>query len=139
MTRQTRRRRKDNLGGFQTNLGVPETQLDHKKFAYRWINEDHLHARTEADDYDKVKVDAASDDLGTTISRVVGKHEDGSPKRAYLCAKPRKLYEEDRKAHDATVDETMTAIRGQAQGATPSNPTPENTYRPTAGIKIENG
>lgn len=139
MSRTPRRRRAQNLSGMRAKLGVNERDLDRKRFAYRWVNEENLASRTEADDWDKMaKPGIESTDLaGSTVSRVVGKHEDGSPKRAYLCQKPRKLYDEDRAAMKRGIDETMTAIRGGRMGVGADQV--ESTYIPKEGISISEG
>jgi hypothetical protein len=132
MARAPRRRRADNLSALGMKLGVDERHLDRKSFSYRWVNEDKLELRTESDDWEKAAVKTASTDMGSAISRIVGRNEDGSPKRAYLCAKPRKLFEEDRATHDARVRETMTAIRGG--NATPRDA--QHSYIPSEGITL---
>lgn len=133
-----RRRRKDNLGDFKQNLGTSGLKLDRENFAYRWVNEEKYVQRTSDDDYDPVKKPGrpAAGEEENTVRRLVGKHEDGSPKYAILCRKPREFYDEDRKRHDASVDETTTSIRRGRTGMTGSD---ENLYTPEEGVSLRNG
>ncbi len=137
MARTPRRRRSDNLTGMRAKLGVNESMLDREKFAYRWVNEDRLAARTESDDWDKVPARGQeSSDAGASVSRIVGKLDDtGAPMRAYLCRKPIEFYNEDRAKAEALTDETMTAIKGGKAGLSDA----ENTYIPSEGIKVSRG
>jgi hypothetical protein len=108
--------------------------MDREKFAYRWVNEDKLLSRTESDDWEKVPTgDVASTDLGSSVSRLVGQHKDGSPQRAILCRKPKGYYDDDRAAGQARVDDTMTAIKGGKVGNSDSA---GSTYIPSEGINI---
>lgn len=137
MTRPTRRRRKDNLGGHKQRLGATGLDLDRRAFQYRWVNEDRFLDRTVEDDYDPVKKPGRpAEGEDNTIRRHVGKKADGSPEYGVLCRKPRDLYAEDRKAHDNAIDETMTTIRRGQAGVTRDA---EHTYTPSEGIKISDG
>ena len=137
MARTPRRRRSDNLSGMGAKLGVNENLIDREKFAYRWVNEDRLAARTEGDDWDKVPARGHdTTDAGAAVSRVVGKmNDEGKPMRAYLCRKPIDLYRDDRAAVQARTDETMTAIKGGKAGLSDAG----NTYIPTEGIQVRRG
>lgn len=50
-------------------------------------------------------------DLGSRISVVVGKNEDGSPLRAYLMKIPNEYYKEDQTAAQDRVDQVHEAMR----------------------------
>jgi len=138
-----RRRRKDNLGGFRRKLGTEGmgiTEEDRKRYQFRWVNEENLVTRTEEDDYDVVRRPGrpskdSAEEGGSVWRKHVGKHEDGSPKYAVLTRKPRELYEEDRRRHDAAVDETMTSIRRGRAGVGAD----ENLYTPEDGVSVRNG
>lgn len=140
---ETRERRKNrSAGGYLhgRRMGVNPDLLDHSRFAYRWINDemgDRLVRLTKHDDWDimsnsggEMKEDAT--DLGDAVSIIVGTHPDGSPKRAYLCRKPREWYEEDQTAKQAELDEQLNQLRrGNARdGASQSD------YVPHSGISM---
>lgn len=110
------RRRKTGPGVTGQRLGVLESRLDRKKYAYRWINDDEtrLHAKTVEDDWDIITNDgevASSTDLGSAVSQVVGTHPDGRPKRAYLCRKPRGYFDDDQRTKVREVDEITAHLR----------------------------
>lgn len=109
-----RRRRKDFGVNANLKLHIPESAKDPNK-VYRWINdtaEGRMSQKTVYDDYDPVTakdlrgfVDTNKDaGEGTPIKRVVGKTSAGEPLYAYLCAKPREYYEEDKKQEQARID-----------------------------------
>lgn len=133
------RRRRQDIDTVGKRLAVNTALLDHDRFAYRFINDApaRLYAMTQQDDWDIVKVDGAvvkpdNTDLGDAVSIVVGTKPDGSPLRSYLCRKPRRFFEEDRKKRQTDLDEQLAQLRrgntaaGEAQG----------DYVPIGGIRI---
>lgn len=50
-------------------------------------------------------------DMGSRVSQVVGKNEDGSPLRAYLMKIPNEYYKEDQLASQAHVDNVHEAMK----------------------------
>lgn len=144
MARPERRRRKDNLGGLKQKLGISGlgiTEDDLKRYQFRWINEENLIPRTSEDDYDVVRRPGrppkdADDEGGSIHRKMVGKNEDGSPKFAVLARKPREFYLEDRRKHDAAVEETMTSIRRGRAGVSGDD---DNLYTPSSGVRVEEG
>lgn len=116
-----RRRRRDNLGD-RMNLALNGVKLDRENYQYRIINDDgnRLHEKTVMDDWDIVLKDetgvtwdnVTETELSQAHSRIVGTKKDGSPMRAYLCRKPKDLFEKDRAEKMRVVDDLDAAIRG---------------------------
>lgn len=135
--REHERRRRKDASQTAGRLGCDPSLLDHSRFAYRWINDQpgRIITKTKHDDWDMVpqageKED--STDLGAMVSVVVGTLPDGSPKRAYLCRKPKTFYEEDKAAEQAALDEQLQQLRrgNDKHGASQSD------YVPTSGIRM---
>lgn len=118
--KRARRRRGsvDRLGALK--LDVDPDILDLENYEHRWINAGidgaRLHAKTVKDDWDVLSSDgevmdtkAASDGEGGVIRRAVGVL-DGRTEYAYLCRKPRDLYEEDHRARQKYDDKLMATI-----------------------------
>lgn len=57
-------------------------------------------------------------DMGSRISRIVGKNEDGTPLRAYLMAIDENLYEEDQAEKQKEVDAIDAQIKAGSVGGT---------------------
>ena len=98
--REHDRRRRKSATQTPGRLGCDPDLLDHASYVYRWINDQpgRVIAKTKHDDWDMVPQDGVKEDsteLGDMVSVVVGTLPDGSPKRAYLCRKPRKWFEAD--------------------------------------------
>lgn len=137
-TRRTEERRRRRQGAqAEGRLGVDPNLLNESQYAYRWMNDEpgRLVTKTKNDDWDLVpnageKED--STDLGDMVSVVVGTHPDGTPKRAYLCRKPKTYFEEDQKAAQDVLDEQLEQLRrgNDAQGVSQSD------YVPKSGIKL---
>lgn len=148
-----RRRQRLPLGTARLKLSLsPATKQYFKDRGEipRWINNEpgRLETATEEDSYRFVlKTELASDPLpvgqgsqlsareglGSAVSRVVGIWPDGSPKVAYLMAKPVEDYEEDQQAKADAINRKEQAMR---QGLT--EPV-ERMYVPSTGIKIVSG
>lgn len=145
VTRQdeVKRRRQKRTGQgylYGKRMGCNPELLDHNRFRYRWINDEQgarLLQKTQHDDWDivpnsggEMKEDAS--DLGDAVSIVVGTHPDGSPKRAYLCRKPKQWYEEDQAEKQAELDEQLEQLRrgNDRAGANQSD------YVPHSGISM---
>ena len=136
---EPRRRRREGGNVTGRRLGVNEDMLDFTRFAYRWVNDDpaRIQGKTVYDDWNimtqeggALKEDAT--DLGSAVSMVVGTHPDGSPKRAYLCRKPRTYFEADQKEKQKELDEQLNQLRRglDREGASQAD------YVPTSGISI---
>lgn len=102
-----RRRRKgvlDVMGQSRLNP-FDDGMLDHESYVYRWVNDEagRLRSLTIRDDYDHVRAsdldgfDASQTDSESDgpIRLIVGE-SGGKPLYAYLCRKPRDLWEDDR-------------------------------------------
>lgn len=133
--RQRRARGKNDLS-HRMKLGVG-FELD-PDFKYRWINakvgDQRLHDLTQKDaegaDWMPVSktgelVDEESDSTGTVLRRAVGVNQAGEVEYAYLCAKPRDLYEQDRESIQALNDKRIEAITrgGKMPGMKPEDST----------------
>jgi hypothetical protein len=134
--REHERRRRKSATQTTGRLGCDPDLLE-SGFKHRWINDQpgRVIAKTKHDDWDMVPQNGVKDDssdLGDMVSVVVGTLPDGSPKRAYLCRKPIKYYEEDKAAEQAKLDEQLRELRRghDRQGAAQSD------YVPTSGIRI---
>lgn len=138
---ETAERRRKRGGGYLygRRMGVNPDLIDFNSYAYRWINDEpgRLVAMTQHDDWDfvpnnggEMKEDAT--DLGDAVSQVVGTLPDGSPKRAYLCRKPKKYYEEDQAEKQAELDAQLEQLRRGADrdGALQAD------YVPQGGISL---
>lgn len=129
------------LGGNNMKLTLPERQGYHR----HWINDDGDRIeRALRGGYQFIYKDAVSkvgtgpepghNDLGAVISKVVGRRDDGSPKRAYAMEIKLEYYNEDQANKHRHVREMQAEIsKGQlpAQGQDASN-----RYIPEEGIRI---
>ncbi len=134
------RRRVDATEGvIGKRLPVHQSKLDFSKYAYRWINDDEvrLFQKTKQDDWDLVPnegqvANGANADMGNAVAVIVGTKPDGSARKAYLCRKLRKFYEDDGEKKADDLDEQLAQLRrgnsakGEAQG----------DYTPSGGIRI---
>ena len=137
--RETRRRIDNTEGVIGKRLPVHASKLDFSKYAYRWINDDEvrLFQKTKQDDWDFVSnggeaANGANTDLGDRVSVIVGTKPDGSPRKAYLCRKLRKFYDDDEKKKATDLDEQLAQLRrgNSAKGDL------QGDYVPQGGIKI---
>ena len=137
--RETRRRIDNTEGVIGKRLPVHASKLDFGKYAYRWINDDdvRLFQKTKQDDWDFVSdggevANGANTDLGDRVSVIVGTKPDGSPRKAYLCRKLRKFYDDDEKKKATDLDEQLAQLRrgNSAKGDL------QGDYVPQGGIKI---
>ncbi len=133
------RRKRVDMDTVGKRLAVNKSMLDYDKFAYRFINDApaRLFRMTQQDDWDIVKNDGGivkqdSTDLGDAVSVIVGTKPDGSALRAFLCRKPKKYFDEDKKKKQTDLDEQLAQLRrgnsaaGELQG----------DYVPRGGIRI---
>ena len=109
-------------------LGVPHFKLTLVDYADqlegyvpRWINDDGgriQHAMKggyEPIYQDHIKVGDGEDlntDMGSWVSQIVGKKENGEPLRAYAMKIRKEWYDEDQKAKQAPIDAIDEAIKG---------------------------
>lgn len=138
---QSRRRRRDtNDQTLGLKLGV-QFELD-PNYEYRWINEgidgSRLHAKTVLDDWDTLSTKGEpSDSEGAVIRRAVGETKSGAT-YAYLCRKPKDLYDEDmgkrQKHNDKLMNEVKDGPSKSADG--PGLKAKDNAYVPTEGISV---
>jgi hypothetical protein len=122
-------------------LGAPQNKMaasQRSGYSRRWIN-DEAGRLQEAEEggYQFVKEgDANSTDTGTRKSLTVGKHEDGTPLRAYLMEIPLEFYEEDQVAKQQEIDATDEAIR---TGSVAGQNGADGRYIPSQGISYKTG
>ncbi len=135
------RRRRENVDKMgDLKLGV-SFKLD-PAYEYRWINggvdDARLKGKTVDDDWDMVTKDGEpSDGAGAAVRRAVGESKSGF-QYAYLCRKPKDLYEEDHRKRQKRDDKMMRSIReGQAQNEPGKNlSTRDHDYVHEEGIHI---
>lgn len=135
---QEQRRRKSRDGVVGQRLGVVESSLNFKQYAYRWINDApaRMYSKTQEDDWNIVHQNGTEikddSDLGSAVSHVVGTHPDGSPMRAYLCRKRKDWYDADQDEKKRELDNQLAELRrGNARdGASQSD------YVPAEGIRL---
>jgi len=129
--RRRRKARGANDLSHQMKLGVG-FRLDNE-FEYRWINggldDQRLHDKTRQEqpgaDWSPLTSDGseASDSTGSVLRRAVGTIGAGQVEYAYLCKKPKDLYDEDHGNIQALNDKRMQAIfDGQASAPGESAP-----------------
>lgn len=108
-TRADRRRRGDVDTGMRRRLPVDESKLDHKKFVYRWANDDAARMRdlTGHDDYDPVP----EADVGGATKVTVGPGDNGGLRGTVLLRKPREFWEDDQKKKDASRDRNLEVLK----------------------------
>jgi len=117
--RGARRARGHNDLSHQMKLGVG-FNLDTTNFEYRWINgglddqrlRDKTRAEQQGADWSPLTSDGKepSDSTGTVLRRAVGTNQAGQVEYAYLCRKPKELYDEDQGVTQALNDKRMQAI-----------------------------
>lgn len=117
--RGSRRARGHNDLSHQMKLGVG-FKLDEQNFEYRWINgglddqrlRDKTRPEQQGADWSPLTSDGRepSDSTGTVLRRAVGTNQAGQVEYAYLCRKPKDLYEEDQGITQALNDKRMQAI-----------------------------
>lgn len=130
--KRSRRMRGSNDLSHQMKLGVG-FKLD-PNFEYRWINggldDQRLHDKTRTEqqgaDWQPLTSNGEepSDSTGTVLRRAVGTNQAGQVEYAYLCRKPKDLYEEDHGAIQALNDKRMQAIY-EGRGSAPGESAPE--------------
>lgn len=156
-TKNERRRRHDHdFSAAGKRMWVDPALKDDANYETRWINDEpgRLHDKTVLDDWDYVvdpnmspdmrarngredaEIDTESSDIGSRISRRVGKNPDGSAKFAYLMRKPREFFEEDKAKAQKQIDEIdQTLKRGQTPGG--DGLPGDKSYTPAGGINID--
>ena len=107
------------LGTPHRKLQIPEGSIPPGKVP-RWVN-DTGGRLTQAQRggyefvYDDINVGEGSEnlnsDLGSYVSQVVGKNDDGSPIRAFLMTIDKDLYDEDQAAKNSQIDKVDESIR----------------------------
>lgn len=134
-----RRRRGDNDTTLGLKLGV-RFDLD-PNYEYRWINEgidgSRLYAKTKEDDWDTLSVDGEpSDSEGAIVRRAVG-GTNAAPVYAYLCRKPKDLYQEDMAKRQKHNDKLMNEVKeGPIKSDGPGLKAKDNAYVPAEGISV---
>jgi len=127
------------LGSPHRKLNVAGVDFNERGTVGRWINDSAGRLQqAQQGGYDFVQdptitigdAEDGNSDLGSSVSRVVGKNEDGTPLRAYLMEIPKEMYDEDQKAKQAELDKVDEAIqKGQHQ-----NTLGPRGYVPPGGI-----
>lgn len=114
---------KDKVGRWINDK--PGRLADAVRGSYDFINKDGIIVGTGYED--------ENEDMGSRVSRVVGKEDDGTPIKAYLMVIDKDLYEEDQKEKMKQVDMVDKAIKGgkflEKSG--------DKRYIPSEGINIE--
>jgi hypothetical protein len=116
---QTERRRRSGMGLERTlKLYYPEGLKDNN-FVYRWFNDapGRIEAKTIEDDWDVVV--EKKNGTNTEIRRPVDSGRTGQPLYAYLCRKPKHLYEQDKAEEQKVITAQENAMR---KGPPPSAP-----------------
>jgi hypothetical protein len=122
-------------------LGVPRMKLAAPQipgFKCRWINDEPGRLQNaEQGGYEfvrekELKGEAGNTDLGEKVSRIVGKNDDSSPKRAFLMKIKKSWYDEDQKAKRKPLDEIDKSIR---QGKL-NEKSDDKRYVPREGISV---
>lgn len=128
-------------------LGVPRMKLTAQNIPEgkqaRWINDkpgrisDALRGSYQFLNKDGIVVGTGyedeNEDMGSRVSRVVGKEDDGTPITAYLMVIDKDIYEKDQTEKMKQVDMVDEAIKG---GDFLKNPG-DGRYIPKTGIKVE--
>jgi len=116
-----RRRKRAKLGGLGR---LKLTTAEIPGYVTRWANDtgSRLVDLTVEDDWDFVHKDEIGNevgefnvtpgnrDLGTRVSKVVGRDEHGQPIHAYLLKKKKEFAIQDRKEKDARINETEESL-----------------------------
>lgn len=130
------------LGG-----GVQKLTVEQRPgFVRRWVNDDAGRLTMfENNDYEYVSeptkvgsgIQDGNSDLGSRISTIVGKKEDGTPQRAYLMEIREDWYQEDQAQKAAKIDADERGImsgRGNLNEIDAGK-----SYVPEGGISITSG
>jgi hypothetical protein len=128
--RKERRRRVDLEEEGNAPLAVNHKYLDHTNYNYRFINDTPGRMQKMYDqDWDQVEDPRVKSDVnneGAAIRKLVGTNKDGTPLYAYLCRKPKWMYNEDRARKLQAVNETEEALKrgltGDNQALSADNP-----------------
>lgn len=137
LERKREKRKRENVGVTGTRLALNKDLLDLDRFVYRWFNDTpgRLKWKTGDDVWVFVTNDGGvkedNADLGSVVSQIVGRNADGSALRAYLCAKPRKFWDEDQRQKHAELDAQLAELRRGNNRSGESH-----DYIPTSGIRI---
>lgn len=102
------------LGGGRQKLAAPQARPG---YVHRWINNDPGRIeQAQAAGYEFVRDPNAvksgeeyqqeneTSDIGSSVSRIVGKDDGGQGKRAYLMEIPKEFYDEDQAAKQQALD-----------------------------------
>lgn len=103
----------------------PGRIADALRGSYQFLNKDGIVVGTGYED--------ENEDIGSRVSRVVGKEDDGTPIIAYLMVIDKDLYEEDQAEKMKQVDMVDEAIKGGDFLNKPG----DGRYVPEQGISIE--
>lgn len=143
-TRSERRRRRGT--GLDANLrfSLPDHLKNDPNWRYHWLVDrpGRIAQKTRYDDWDFVEDGETEGDdrntgAGSRIERHAGVDQFGNPQRAYLVRKRKEYDDEDKREHQAALDERMTAIKGgQVTNAKGEVITQDGFYTPAGGIRI---
>lgn len=146
--RQQRRRRADTGSTAGLKMYVHPDAKD-PNYEYRIFNDSpgRIHSKTVMDDWDIVTIDqmhgkhdpGRQHGEGTQVQFLAGEGKDRKAMSAYLCRKPKDLYEQDKKQEQAAIRAQEEEMR-RGHVASPHGPSGisrAESYIPTEGIKIE--
>lgn len=134
-----KRRERVPFGGTRLKLSFPEKPGKVRRWVndvggrptlaeqggYEFVTDDGVQVGTTA-------VGSGNQDLGSRVSRIVGKNADGSPMRAYLMEIDKDLYDEDQAKKQKPLDAVDDQIR---RGVVSGGIGPQDkAYIPTEGI-----
>lgn len=96
--------------------------------SYKFVTDDGLKVGETA-------LGSGNQDLGSRVSRIVGRAEDGKPIRAYLMEIEEEYYQQDQREKQKRLDVIDAQIRGGTFN--PDNDNDMNRYVPSEGISIK--
>jgi len=137
---ESRRERRVPLGAPRLKLAVP----DRNGYKRRWVNDDGGRLQEAQDGgYQFVTdstlhvghdVENGNSDMGSRVSRIVGKTDGGEPLRAFLMEIKQEWYDEDQAEKQKKVDEIDEAIKHGDAGS--SGLSADERYEANGGIRI---
>lgn len=131
---KTTRRRRAPVGGFRTKLDAPQRP----GYVRRWVDDNPVRINEMRDlGYDFVQEQAATgakrtDGLGSRISRMAGKRDDGSPHHLVLMETPAEEYALGTQEKEERLKPFEDALRAGAD----TTGRLQDAYKPSASSSI---
>lgn len=131
---KTTRRRRAPVGGFKQKLDAPQRA----GYVRRWVDDNPVRINEMRElGYDFVQEQAATgakrtDGLGSRISRMAGKRDDGSPHHLILMETPNEEYEIGRQEKEEALKPFEEALRAGAD----TTGRLQDAYKPSASSSI---